>query len=101
MLLLRANTLLKGFSGVRPKIIEQLIMYINKRITPIIPQQGSLGASGDLAPLAHLALTLIGEGKVYYKGKKMEKIDDLKEEKIEQLTLTAKEVLGLIKDPQE
>jgi len=100
MLLLRANTLLKGFSGVRPKIIEQLIMYINKRITPIIPQQGSLGASGDLAPLAHLALTLIGEGKVYYKGQKMETIDVLKEEKIEPLTLTAKEGLGLINGTQ-
>src|SRR5699024_2455810 len=96
MLLLRANTLLKGFSGVRPKIIERLIMYVNKKIIPIIPQQGSLGASGDLAPLAHIALTLIGEGEVYYKGKEKKTIDVLNELGIKPLTLTAKEGLGLI-----
>ena len=68
MVLLRANALMKGNSGVRPVLIERLVDLLNHRIHPIIPQQGSLGASGDLAPLAHLALVLMGEGEVYYKG---------------------------------
>ena len=62
MILLRANALLKGFSGVRPVVIERLLELLNAGIHPVIPQQGSLGASGDLAPLSHLALVLIGEG---------------------------------------
>src|SRR5699024_4701534 len=65
-----------------------------------IPQQGSLGASGDLAPLAHIALTLIGEGEVYYKGKEKKTIDVLNELGIKPLTLTAKEGLGLINGTQ-
>src|SRR3954453_8961597 len=69
MVLLRANALLKGYSGVRPILIEKLIELVNKDIIPVIPQQGSLGASGDLAPLSHLALVLIGEGEVFYQGK--------------------------------
>ncbi len=68
MLLLRANALLKGFSGVRTELIDQLLAYLNHRIHPVIPQQGSLGASGDLAPLSHLALALIGQGEVFYEG---------------------------------
>ena len=68
MLLLRANALLKGFSGVRTELIDQLLSYLNHRIHPVIPQQGSLGASGDLAPLSHLALALIGQGEVFTKG---------------------------------
>lgn len=71
MLLLRVNALLKGFSGVRVEVIQQLIDCLNKKIHPIVPQQGSLGASGDLAPLSHLALVLIGEGEAYYKGSRM------------------------------
>ncbi|MFK4388408.1 histidine ammonia-lyase [Peribacillus frigoritolerans] len=67
MVLLRANALLKGFSGVRPIVIERLIDLLNAHIHPVIPQQGSLGASGDLAPLSHLALVLMGEGEVFYK----------------------------------
>ncbi len=71
MLLLRANALLKGFSGVRTELIDQLLAYLNHRIHPVIPQQGSLGASGDLAPLSHLALALIGQGEVFYEGARM------------------------------
>src|SRR5699024_71287 len=65
MMVLRLNALLKGFSGVRPILVELLAELINKCVHPLIPQQGSLGASGDLAPLSHLALVLIGEGQVY------------------------------------
>src|SRR5699024_8497273 len=65
MMVLRLNALLKGHSGVRPVVIDVLREVINKGIHPVIPQQGSLGASGDLAPLAHLALVLVGEGKVF------------------------------------
>ncbi len=71
MLLLRANALLKGFSGVRTELIDQLLAFLNHRIHPVIPQQGSLGASGDLAPLSHLALALIGQGEVFYEGARM------------------------------
>ncbi|MBV9342286.1 MAG: aromatic amino acid lyase, partial [Acidobacteria bacterium] len=63
MMLLRANSLAKGYSGVRPRIIDVLCEMLNRRVTPIVPSQGSVGASGDLAPLAHLALVLIGEGE--------------------------------------
>ncbi|MDN6205047.1 MAG: aromatic amino acid lyase, partial [Staphylococcus simulans] len=66
MMILRLNTMLKGHSGVTTDLVDQLVYFINERIIPIIPQQGSLGASGDLAPLSHLALALIGEGKVFY-----------------------------------
>lgn len=71
MMILRLNTLLKGNSGVTLELVDQLKYFINERIIPVIPQQGSLGASGDLAPLSHLALALIGEGLVYFKMKKL------------------------------
>ena len=63
MLLLRANVLAKGCSGVRPELLEMLLALLNQRIHPVVPSRGSVGASGDLAPLAHLALALIGEGR--------------------------------------
>ncbi|WP_078434010.1 histidine ammonia-lyase [Metabacillus halosaccharovorans] len=100
MILLRANALLKGFSGVRPVIIERLLDLVNAEIHPVIPQQGSLGASGDLAPLSHLALCLLGEGEVFYKGKRMPSIDALSKESILPVTLTAKEGLALINGTQ-
>ncbi|MFL6518070.1 MAG: aromatic amino acid lyase, partial [Bacillus sp. (in: firmicutes)] len=100
MVLLRANALLKGFSGVRPIVIEKLLELVNKDIIPVIPQQGSLGASGDLAPLSHLALVLIGEGEVFYKGQRMESFDALQHEGILPLTLEAKEGLALINGTQ-
>ncbi len=100
MVLLRANALLKGYSGIRPLVIEKLIELVNKDIIPVIPQQGSLGASGDLAPLSHLALVLIGEGEVFYKGKRMDALDALQLEGIMPVTLEAKEGLALINGTQ-
>jgi histidine ammonia-lyase len=100
MVLLRANALLKGFSGVRPVVIERLLDLVNSNIHPVIPQQGSLGASGDLAPLSHLALVLIGEGEAFYKGKRVAAIDALTNEGIFPISLTAKEGLALINGTQ-
>src|SRR5271167_2674149 len=68
MMLLRANALAKGFSGVRPLVVETLCKMLNAKVHPLIPSQGSVGASGDLAPLAHLAHVVIGEGRAAYKG---------------------------------
>jgi histidine ammonia-lyase len=100
MLLLRANALLKGYSGVRTVVIQTLINLLNAKIHPVVPQQGSLGASGDLAPLSHLALGLLGEGEVFYKGKIVNAIEALTSEKIDPITLTAKEGLALINGTQ-
>lgn len=100
MLLLRANALLKGFSGVRPVVIETLLALVNKSIHPVIPQQGSLGASGDLAPLSHLALVLMGEGEVFYKGERKPALEVLVQEGIEPVILQAKEGLALINGTQ-
>ena len=86
MMILRANTLARGHSGVRPEVVEKILEFLNFDIIPIIPQQGSVGASGDLAPLSHLALALIGEGEVWG--------GDLKG--IKPLELKAKEGLSLI-----
>ena len=68
MLLLRANTLARGHSGVRPKVLELLLECLNRGVIPVVPAQGSVGASGDLAPLAHMALVLMGEGRAEYRG---------------------------------
>jgi histidine ammonia-lyase len=68
LMLLRANTLAKGFSGIRPETLDLLVAMINARVHPVVPSQGSVGASGDLAPLAHLALALIGEGPGFTPG---------------------------------
>jgi histidine ammonia-lyase len=100
MLLLRANALLKGYSGVRPIVIETLLALLNAQIHPVIPQQGSLGASGDLAPLSHLALALLGEGKVFYQGEITDAAKALSNEGILPLTLSAKEGLALINGTQ-
>lgn len=100
MLLLRANALLKGYSGVRTVVIERLLDLLNANIHPVIPQQGSLGASGDLAPLSHLALVLIGEGEVFYKNEIVPSIDALTKEGIFPITLMAKEGLALINGTQ-
>ncbi|MCY7758435.1 histidine ammonia-lyase [Bacillus inaquosorum] len=100
MLLLRANALLKGFSGVRAELIEQLLAFLNKRVHPVIPQQGSLGASGDLAPLSHLALALIGQGEVFFEGERMPAMMGLKKAGIQPVTLTSKEGLALINGTQ-
>lgn len=100
MVLLRANALLKGYSGVRAVVIERLLDLLNANIHPVIPQQGSLGASGDLAPLSHLALVLIGEGEVFYKNEIVPSIDALTKEGIFPITLMAKEGLALINGTQ-
>lgn len=100
MLVLRANALLKGFSGVRPVIIERLLEYVNEGIHPVIPQQGSLGASGDLSPLSHLALTLLGEGEVFYQGEKVHTSVVLAKKGILSIELKAKEGLALINGTQ-
>ena len=71
MLLLRANVLAKGFSGNRLEVVDLLTEMLNAGVTPVIPERGSVGASGDLAPLAHLALVAIGEGEAFYKGDRM------------------------------
>ena len=71
MLLLRANVLAKGFSGCRPALVELLVALLNAGVHPVIPEKGSVGASGDLAPLAHLALVVIGEGEAFYQGERM------------------------------
>ena len=100
MMLLRANALSRGFSGVRPVLIEQMLALLNADIHPVIPAQGSLGASGDLAPLAHLALPLIGEGEVHYKGEIMPAQEALQAEKLTPLELKPKEGLALINGTQ-
>ncbi|MBM7693352.1 histidine ammonia-lyase [Peribacillus deserti] len=100
MLLLRANALLKGYSGVRPIVIERLIQLVNTGIHPVVPQQGSLGASGDLAPLSHLAMALMGEGEVFYQGERVLAMQALAAEGIPPLTLEAKEGLALINGTQ-
>lgn len=100
MLVLRANALLKGYSGVRTIVIETLLELVNHQIHPVIPEQGSLGASGDLAPLSHLALTLLGEGEVFYKGERTKSATALKDATIQPITLQAKEGLALINGTQ-
>ncbi|HEX3436211.1 MAG TPA: histidine ammonia-lyase [Pseudacidobacterium sp.] len=100
MLLLRANVLAKGHSGVRPVVVETLISLLNHDIHPVIPSRGSVGASGDLSPLAHLALALIGEGEVTYQGQRTGACCALKLAGIEPLALEAKEGLALLNGTQ-
>jgi histidine ammonia-lyase len=100
MMLLRANVLAKGFSGVRAEVVERLIWLLNQRIHPVIPSRGSVGASGDLAPLAHLALTLIGEGQVDHEGRRVPSAFALLRQGAVPLTLEAKEGLALLNGTQ-
>jgi histidine ammonia-lyase len=96
IMLLRANALARGHSGIRVLVIEKILEFLNKNITPVIPQQGSVGASGDLAPLSHLALALIGEGKVWKDEKPVSAAEILKSLNVKPLELAAKEGLSLI-----
>ncbi|KOO47786.1 histidine ammonia-lyase [Viridibacillus arvi] len=100
MVVLRLNALLKGFSGIRIEVLERLAYMVNNRIHPVIPQQGSLGASGDLAPLSHLALVLIGEGFVWQKNEQVPAADVWQTHNLEPITLEAKEGLALINGTQ-
>jgi histidine ammonia-lyase len=101
MMLLRANSLSKGHSGVRALVIDTLCEMLNRGVTPVVPSQGSVGASGDLAPLAHLALALIGEGEcVGEKGARVPSSEALKKAQIKPLVLEAKETISLINGTQ-
>jgi len=101
MMLLRANSLSKGYSGVRAAIIDKLCELLSRRVTPFVPSQGSVGASGDLAPLAHLALVLIGEGECLgEKNVRIPAADALREAGVQPLVLEAKEAVSLINGTQ-
>ena len=101
MMLLRANSLAKGHSGVRPVVIDTLCEMLNRGVTPVVPSQGSVGASGDLAPLAHLALALIGEGECLDdKGQRLASGDALKRAQIKPIVLESKETISLINGTQ-
>ena len=100
MMLLRANVLALGFSGIHPETVDLLCEMLNHRINPVVPEKGSVGASGDLAPLAHLALALIGEGEVFLDGKRMPSADALKKAKLKPAQLAAKEGLALLNGTQ-
>jgi histidine ammonia-lyase len=100
MLLLRANTLALGYSGCRPVLVERLMAFLAAGVHPVVPEQGSLGASGDLAPLAHLALPIIGRGEVEWGGQVLAAADALREVGLEPLTLEAKEGLALLNGTQ-
>jgi histidine ammonia-lyase len=100
MMLLRANVLAKGHSGVRPVVLDTLVRMLNAGVHPVIPSKGSVGASGDLAPLAHLALGAIGEGRAELHGEVVPARDALARAGIEPLTLEAKEGLALLNGTQ-
>jgi histidine ammonia-lyase len=101
MMLLRANSLSKGNSGVRATTIDTICEMLNRGVTPVVPSQGSVGASGDLAPLAHLALSLIGEGECFDdSGKRVATADALKRAQIKPVVLEAKEAVSLINGTQ-
>jgi len=101
MMLLRINALIKGYSGIRLVTIEKLLELLNKDIVPVVYEQGSLGASGDLVPLAHMALPLINEGEVFYRGVRMPTAEAFQEAGIKPLdNLEAKEGLALINGTQ-
>src|SRR5262249_19337146 len=97
---LRANVLAKGFSGVRPETLDLLVGMINAGVHPVIPSQGSVGASGDLAPLAHLALSLVGEGSCAGAGAVRASADALGAAGLAPVVLEAKEGLALINGTQ-
>jgi len=100
LMLLRANVLAKGCSGVRPEVIQLLIEMLNKDLVPVIPAKGSVGASGDLAPLSYLALALIGEGQLDVNGKKIKSAAVLRKHGLQPLRLAEKEGLALINGTQ-
>jgi histidine ammonia-lyase len=100
LMVLRANVLAKGFSGVRPETLDLLVAMLNARIHPVVPSQGSVGASGDLAPLAHLALGLIGEGDCNHDGRREPMADALRRRGLAPVVLQAKEGLALINGTQ-
>jgi len=100
MMLLRANALAKGYSGIRFEVLINLIGMLNYGVTPVVPQQGSVGSSGDLAPLAHMALVLIGEGEAFYDEERMDGLKALKKAGMKPISLQAKEGVALINGTQ-
>jgi histidine ammonia-lyase len=100
MMLLRANALAKGLSGIRPQTVETLCAMLNAKVHPVIPSQGSVGASGDLAPLAHLAQVVIGEGRACLQGEILAGSEAMSRAKIAPIALEAKEGLSLLNGTQ-
>lgn len=100
MMLLRANAIAKGLSGVRPRVVETLCQMLNAKVHPVIPSQGSVGASGDLAPLAHLAQVVIGEGRATFRGEVFSGGEAMKRAGITPIALEAKEGLSLLNGTQ-
>ncbi len=100
MMLIRANVLAIGYSGIRPVVAERLCDLLNRGVTPVVPSQGSVGASGDLAPLAHMALVLMGEGEAEFGGAVLDGGDALRRAGIEPIELHPKEGISLINGTQ-
>jgi histidine ammonia-lyase len=100
MMLLRANVLALGFSGARAVVVETLLAMLERGLRPVIPEKGSVGASGDLAPLSHLALCAVGEGEAFFKGERMAGGEALRRAEIVPLRLEAKEGLALLNGTQ-
>jgi histidine ammonia-lyase len=100
MMLIRANVLAGGLSGIRPVVAERLCDLLNRGVTPVVPGRGSVGASGDLAPLSHMALVLIGEGEAEFEGRRMDGGAALRAAGLEPLTLACKEGISLVNGTQ-
>jgi len=100
IILLRANALSKGYSGIRLSTLQTLVAMLNKGVHPVIPEKGSLGASGDLAPLSHMVLPMLGEGEAEYQGKIISGREAMNKAGIEVVQLIAKEGLALINGTQ-
>ena len=100
MMLIRANVLAKGLSGIRPVVAERLCELLNRGVVPLVPSRGSAGASGDLAPLAHMALVLMGEGEAYFDGARCQGREALRLAGLEPLELAAKEGISLLNGTQ-
>jgi histidine ammonia-lyase len=100
MLLLRANVLTLGFSGIRWDVIVMLTEMLNRGVHPVVPEKGSVGASGDLAPLGHLALTLVGEGEAFFQAQRMNSAEALARAQLQPVELEAKEGLALLNGTQ-
>jgi histidine ammonia-lyase len=100
ILLLRINALALGYSGIRPEVVQLMVEMLNRGVTPIVPEKGSLGASGDLAPLSHLALVLVGEGEAYYGEERLTGGDAMQRAGLTPIVLEAKEGLALINGTQ-
>ncbi len=96
ILLVRANSLCKGFSGIRPDVVLQLVEMLNRGVHPLVPSKGSVGASGDLAPLAHIAMAMIGQGKCIYEGRTIDSFEALSRAGLKPTVLKSKEGLSLL-----